>query len=519
MAKSNKQSYENKWQKTFEEAEVRPSAQLWKSIESDLNAAQNTKFKRRLLFYRSVAAAAVACLVVLGVYTWSNEFGTFTNDERKITATEQNSIQENKNTPVTDPEALAENEDNSEGTETENSASTSAETVSPLAEALEENIEKANEGEIANTSGNQLQTADNINKIDNDASTTPLAEQLPVLPDESNEKEVSGAQSPDQQYPEKNLIAQNTNILLSIAMIAPQGMQDSTNADKSLDNPVDEIYPIPIMPKDRKKDFQPVFFASVNLSTDYFNPNYNASPAGQALNVAPNAFLSNRADAPEAMYSLGSGQYDNTGKSNNSALGEENTAQLSFSYGANFGMAISEHWTLESGIAYSKYNTTSQTSAAYQGISAEEVYPVSLANNSTDNARQFSAVQYEPTDLTNTFDFVAVPLKVAYNLSFDKITVVLGTGAAANFLLQNSISDEAGQLNDVIIRPDDNSPFRKIYYSGILSGGIHYELMQKYAFTITPSYNFSISSLTKSGSNFMSLPYTFGIDFGIRYQF
>jgi hypothetical protein len=378
---------------------------------------------------------------------------------------------------------------------------------------LEENRAKTEETD--KTPIHQLQITNGIDKINADAFTPPLAENQSALSDDVNEKEKNGTQLPNVSYPE-NALSHTSEKYSRIDMVSIQGVDKGKVMNKSLNQPVAAIYPIPIMPKHKKDEFQPVFFAGLNLSTDYFNPNYDAQ-ASQA-SFAPNTF-SYESSGP--IYNLAGAKADglSIGSVSNGNLGEENTAQLSFSYGANFGVALSKHWTIESGLAYSKYNTSSQTFAAFQGISADEAYPVSVANNSAENLRQFSSVRYEPTQLTNTFDFVAVPVKIGYNLSFNRVSVVFGTGMAANFLLQNSISDDAGQLNEVTIRPDESSPFRKVYYSGILSSGIHYQLMEKYSFSITPSYNFSISSLTKSESNFMSQPYTFGIDFGIRYQF
>lgn len=516
MAKSSKQSYETQWQKAFEDAEVQPSAQLWKNIESDLNATENAKFKRGLLFYRTLAAAAVAGLVILGIYTWSDEFSP---GKQEIAVSEQQNADSDNNTSKAETEESVENVNEPESMV---GPSEAVDATAALAEAVDKGTAKESEASAitGNTLSKQAESTTAENKsvskgdqeINQQALTQSVAANKTDVTDNASETG-ENIQSVAADKDDARALHPFEKPLLT-GMVNKQGIDDSALLHKDLKEPIDEIYPIPIMPKDRKKDFQPTFFAGLNLSTDYFNPNYQAQ-AGEAI-VTPNAFFADQNQ--EAVYNLGGGSYTRMSAADGN-LGEENTARLSFSYGVNFGMALSEHWIIESGLAYSKYNTSTQTSATFQGISADETYPLSIANNGVKNLQQLSSVRYEETQLTNTFDFVAVPMKIGYNLSFDRINIVFGTGVAANFLLQNSISDDAGRLNEVTIKPDESSPFRKVYYSGILSGGIHYQLMEKYSFSITPSYNFSISSLTKSESNFMSLPYTFGIDFGIRYQF
>ena len=500
MAKSNKQSYEKKWQEVFGEAEVRPSAQLWKNIESDLNAAENAKFKRRLLFYRAVAAAAVACVVVLGIYTWGNQFMLPAGDEQKITAVEK---QNNPSSVNSLPEKETATE--GKGPESLENKTNPAGASFPLAEKQTDSKVNSEEDK---TSDKKTYTTSGSDKINSPSFYAPLAGNQAASADEKkNTAELSHSPSPENSSFDDKRAS-------SPVLLASQGIADGANGN--LNKPVAAIYPIPVMPKKKKEDFQPTFFAGLNLSTDYFNPNYNAPSSQASLEPASFADLSS-----DAVYLLSDTRTNSLSKNdlNPGNLGVENTAQLSFSYGANFGVALSKHWSIESGVGYSKYNTSSQTLVSFQGISTDEAYPLSVANNDNESSRQFSSVRYEPTRLTNTFDFVAVPVKIGYNLSFNRINVVFGTGVAANFLLQNNISDDAGRLNEVTIRADESSPFRSVYYSGILSSGIHYQLMEKYAFSITPSYNFSISALTKSESNFMSQPYTFGVDFGVRYMF
>ena len=61
-----RQKFDDSWKKAFDQAEVSPSDNLWTNIELDLEKAEGSKIKRRLLFYQMVAAASVIFAMAAG---------------------------------------------------------------------------------------------------------------------------------------------------------------------------------------------------------------------------------------------------------------------------------------------------------------------------------------------------------------------------------------------------------------------------------------------------------------------
>ena len=60
--------FENAFQDAFKEAEVSPSENVWTNIELDLEKAEGDKMKRRIFFYKLMAAASIAfAMSVAGV--------------------------------------------------------------------------------------------------------------------------------------------------------------------------------------------------------------------------------------------------------------------------------------------------------------------------------------------------------------------------------------------------------------------------------------------------------------------
>ncbi|PSR55643.1 hypothetical protein AHMF7605_20100 [Adhaeribacter arboris] len=95
----------------FESAEVNPRASIWHRIEQDLEVKQAGYYKRRLVWYRSVAAASITLLILAVGYFW---YDTQTSHHLKATgatlAVENNKAtspavetQTNKVTPANEP--------------------------------------------------------------------------------------------------------------------------------------------------------------------------------------------------------------------------------------------------------------------------------------------------------------------------------------------------------------------------------------------------------------------------------
>ena len=66
-----RRKFEDSFKDAFEGAEVSPSENVWTNIELDLEKADGGKMRRRLLFYKMLAAASVAfamCVAGIGYY-------------------------------------------------------------------------------------------------------------------------------------------------------------------------------------------------------------------------------------------------------------------------------------------------------------------------------------------------------------------------------------------------------------------------------------------------------------------
>ena len=97
MNKSDKEDFENRWMEVFDSAEIRPSDHVWHKINASLANREASGFKKRLLFFKLLAAASLVFAIGIGFYS------VFTNMNNKevdmmVLGEVTNDIRESKKT-------------------------------------------------------------------------------------------------------------------------------------------------------------------------------------------------------------------------------------------------------------------------------------------------------------------------------------------------------------------------------------------------------------------------------------
>ena len=59
MNDMERRKFEDSFQEAFKDAEANPSENVWTNIELDLEKAEGDKMKRRLVFFKTLAAASI----------------------------------------------------------------------------------------------------------------------------------------------------------------------------------------------------------------------------------------------------------------------------------------------------------------------------------------------------------------------------------------------------------------------------------------------------------------------------
>ena len=73
MNDMERRKFEDSFQEAFKDAEASPSENVWTNIELDLEKADGDKMKRRLVFFKMLAAASIVfamCVAGIGYYVF-----------------------------------------------------------------------------------------------------------------------------------------------------------------------------------------------------------------------------------------------------------------------------------------------------------------------------------------------------------------------------------------------------------------------------------------------------------------
>jgi hypothetical protein len=232
-------------------------------------------------------------------------------------------------------------------------------------------------------------------------------------------------------------------------------------------------------------------WAGLDLAPRRFDPNYRRDGFEDALALDPNN-LSQGGVTPQ----------------------EETNAGFSWALSFDMGMKLGERWELISGVQYARSTSNSSTNTA---INQTPVFSSVLRTQ--DVLDQESQLRFAPTDLDNNFQFISVPLEAGYQVLDGKVQLSINAGFAADFFLQNTLSPSDPSLDKITINPGSSSPYRSVYFNGLLGAQASYEILPRYSLTLQPQYRVALNRFTKQSNDFRSFPTSLGIGFGIKYNF
>lgn len=523
---SNKHhEWESQWREAFDGAEEPPASHVWKNIESNLAIQESGKYRRGFLFYRAIAATLLLLIAGLSWYILTHPEEADTSrlgDESGSTLQNESTVNEATNPPdelTLSDDLIREGQNDSslrvagpspaKQTETPVTASSKGSQAIQNQPALayqepgnrsETRMANASPGKL--TAGEPPGIARSTSRISKQGTAEDSTSKSPVYDSYGRPTVVAGNQT---AKPEADHIARVTaQGAASPPWELPASLTDT-----------EKLYrvPQPLVVSDKKdKQTRPSFFAGLALAPSYFDPQFQATGG-------PNFNMLN-SDGPSSTPTFLN--YQENGSRPTplpSNVGIDNTPELSFTYGLDVGMRLSDHWVLESGIDYNRFSTTAETRWAVADVASGNRYAYVAANSNTLSA-DLSPSLITSTPINNAYEFIAVPMKVGYSLTVSKLRFTVSSGVAANFFLGNVISDAAQQLADYkLFSSDDNSPYNPWYLSGILSGGVNYNILGNYFLSLTPSYAFALTELTREESTIRSQPRSLGVSLGFQYQF
>ncbi len=509
-------NYERKWQQAFEGAEITPPEKLWTGIEASIANGEAAKYKRRAFYYKWLAAAGIVLFAGLLGYLAYQSLSLTNSSE--ITVTDRSDIQESA--PSKETQKSNSSDLRPDQTMDQTSDHTPNQTLNQTLDQASESSQWSDQGESASLSEGdtdeqpaQLSPAvlAQSNRPEKDRAAIAESGQGQVgepqdqgdrsslLAGEHDKKDLDAAEKESVPLEKSELLETNpTNYyntdaattakqrLLALNPLMP-GQQSLT-----LSTTPAHIYGVALQPTSEQEIFENKgFWAGISLAPGQFDPNYQQGNE-QALN------------SPAFDQATGS----------SFTPSEETSTGFSFSLAVDLGMKLSPRWEVTSGLQYFRNNVQSSTNAV---IGQTPVF--SSVVESLDLRNSSGALAFAPTDLDNDFQFISIPLQAGYIVLDKKIQLTINAGLAADIFLKNTISPSDASLESVTINPGSDSPYRTVYFNGIVGLQASYEILPRYSITLQPQYKIAINEFTKPDNTYSSLPASIGIGVGIKYNF
>jgi hypothetical protein len=461
MKNSEKGKFEDAWQKVFENAEQAPSENVWTSLEQGLNKSETVTMKRRVVFYQRLAAASILFALMLGGLT-TYYISNLTNQrekslvqERSLAIPGSNEVNDSR-TVTTSPQG------HNDKTINENN---------PVVDTNHERLKK--------------NTSDNL---------TGFVATLFNVPD-ANEflrKDSIG----DQEYKRKGPTHRNYPSLLS--MIPEPSIELAGSMRVVIIVRTLPAMPSSFMNSKKDKETSENLWASLGASTGNYSPSSD--------------FSSSSSTSARVLYQSAGGLSNST----QSAYSTTSPQGTVFSVGMNLGKRISNRWLVQGGVSY--LNQAIGYTSNFAVVDANNSPMASVADYA--NLKSFSSVVSvsSPYQINSVNKYISVPVQAGYILIDRKLGLQLNSGVSTDIFMQNTLTDESGQLESYSSGAGDSSPYRTISWAGLMGTELSYKIATHYRISVAPGLRYSLNSVLKSNSS-PSNPLMWDVGFRFRYIF
>jgi hypothetical protein len=334
---------------------------------------------------------------------------------------------------------------------------------------------------------------------------------------EDDEKVINVPGQKNNAIAERPLVEQ-PKVLSSIQSIEKQELVITSNIEKPKYRNIYRIPTIEDLGLIAKEEPQK-FWAGINVASGVFSPEFSSN-SGVGASSADYSYARDAASVIPANRSLNNALNESADYSTASVDGNS-VPGFSYSAGINAGFRLNRRLSVETGLMYLKNSNTSNTNVVIANKSNDNTYPLTVANYG-EQAYNLSRVSNTNQDiaLNNTYEYVSIPVKAAFDVVNSNFGVALTAGLATDLFIQNSVSAQDGGLSEYTLKSGDSSPFRNMYFNGTIGTRLTYNIPgQKYSFMVEPSYLIALNDMTKNEYFFNSRPRAWRVGVGIRYHF
>lgn len=471
MEDMEKPGFDDALKNAFDGAGIPPSSSVWNNIETELIRSEDTDLRRRLFYYKMVAAASLIFALTVAGFGWLYMSQTV---EQQIAMT---------NDPVKSDNVSGNNESVTPRAETPSNS----ELVSPQMDAKEKTTS------ILSEKHHDHVNADNSIAVNSAEDVSNKRERkIITATGQFNETINQNLSLAELDRPE---LYEHKAIRPSI----PQRIKQTGEADPvalmlaRLEQRERELSDMDENEKDRGEER---IWTSVGFAAGAFDGGNTtvAQPSASSLMSTSSATVNNEASASGVSYSLG----------------------------LNLGTKLSDKWVLQGGVNYltqnSSYGATSVIGSPNSGtfLPASTNGLTGLADAEKEDAKVVSTAPY---NVNNSLRFLSVPLQAGYLLVDKKVGFQLNAGLSTDLFLRNSKTAEGGSLQDIKQGRDDDSPYRAVNFSGLMGVELSYRIAERYRVALNPGLRYPFNSIYREDTGVKSMPLSYDIGLRFRYIF
>ncbi|MBX2916259.1 MAG: outer membrane beta-barrel protein [Cyclobacteriaceae bacterium] len=461
MENSERQKFEDDWKSAFQDAEQQPSDRVWWSIDNALTHTEGGSMKRKVIFYKRLAAASVIlAMVVAGSTTY------FVNESHDELTSEKNTPIQPESDSTTKPDNLTTITGNEKLQLTETNT-TSRTTTSNV------------------TSNVLAESTSNINST----STIPLSLH--------GNKEVLNQQTflpYDASHP-----------MQGFALVAYDPLADHYAINlKTRGKPreVTIVRKLPAMPasmmaesRRKKADVKENLWAAVNASTGGFNS------YAQSDNTSRSFMMASQSSSFNNMVSTSS-QPKPTGNS--------------YSVGINMGARLDKRWVLQGGVSY--INQAQGYTSNFAAVGFDNTPKAIVAEYTGARQSLVAITPTTPYEINSVNEFVSVPVQAGYMVVNRKFGLQLNSGVATDMFVRNTLTDKSGQLDSFSESAGTDSPYNTFSWSALAGTEFSYKIGSQYRVSVAPGLRYALSPMLKTNTE-STTPVMWDMGFRFRYIF
>lgn len=531
------------------DAEASPPADLWARIDHDLTVQENALYKKRVVFYRQLAAACLALLLLAG------GFAAFYLSGGPAPGHTIAAVQPEK--PASD--AVVERQETvpAEPAAPRNETSALALAATPE-ERKQATVQRAGSTEGL---GEAKRNAAALVQERKATSTAGLVRMALAQEIEARSEE-GGSVEPLARGPKVEIGVAMSNLLYGSARQAIAAVpKDDFNKDKASSfaasgaNPAGEkgflelnkqvMDRVKAVEKDQeemllafskeaettgKKDGQENSSESDRWSLGMaYMPSFfdqNVGISGQRMGIASSRMGLMPSDFSAVTAS--ESRMDEARKE----FSENTEPGFSFSFEVKTGFKLANKLKLLAGLGFSQNSARSRSSYVIEQFwdqpeSGERVSPgpttIFLPSISTNFATDsINVAKTDAFTVNYRYRHLIVPVGLQYEGKLGKEWFwYTGGGVAANILMGTTIMASTADVKDVNYDVGDESPFRKLQWSGNVSAGVGKRLSNNMSVTVGPEFRGYFDTLLANPEQAQApqgRPYTVGLNMGVNYD-